>query len=242
MSEPNFIITFIESYWKILLIIAIYWQTVLILKQYGILERYNITNHGPLLMIRTTKGQLFLDRVASIKGFWRVFADVGIPLMLLGMFLMFALIIFSDIALLFSLQQETMPPPSELHELRNIFLLPGINEFIPLVWGLIGLVVTLIVHEFSHAILCKVEDIKVKSMGIIMVLIPIGGFAEPDEEQLFGKTGDETDNETDDELNEKQPDIQPASRRQRVRIYGAGSCKCRFHWNLKRPLMLPVPI
>lgn len=222
MSQPNIIITFIESYWKILLVIAVYWQTIIILKQYGILEKYNIDNHGPLLMIRTTKGQLFLDRIARIKGFWRVFADIGIPLMLLGMFLMFALIIFSDVAMLFSLQQQTMPPPSELHELRNIFLLPGINEFIPLVWGLIGLVVTLIVHEFSHAILCKVEDIKVKSMGIIMVLIPIGGFAEPDEEQLFGKTGDETDNETDDELNEKQPDIQPASRRQRVRILSAG--------------------
>jgi len=218
LSEPNFIITFIESYWKILLIIAIYWQTVLILKQYGILERYNITNHGPLLMIRTTKGQLFLDRVASIKGFWRVFADVGIPLMLLGMFLMFTLIIFSDIAMLFSLEQETMPPPSELHQLRNIFLLPGINEFIPLVWGLIGLIVTLIVHEFSHAILCKVEDVKVKSMGIIMVLIPIGGFAEPDEEQLFGISGDKTD---DEKTGDKQV-IQPIGRRQRVRILSAG--------------------
>jgi membrane-associated protease RseP (regulator of RpoE activity) len=218
LSEPNFVITFIESYWKILLIFAIYWQTILILKQYGILERYNITNHGPLLMIRTTKGQLFLDRIAGIKSFWRVFADVGIPLMLLGMFLMFALIIFSDIAMLFSLEQETMPPPGELHQLRNIFLLPGINEFIPLVWGLIGLIVTLIVHEFSHAILCKVEDVKVKSMGIIMVLIPIGGFAEPDEEQLFGSSGDKTD---DAKTGDKQ-DIMPIGRRQRVRILSAG--------------------
>lgn len=218
MSEPNFIVPFIESYWKILLIFAIYWQTVLILKKSGILERYNITSHGPLLMIRTTKGQLFLDRIAVIKGFWRVFADVGIFLMLFGMFLMFALIIFSDIAMFTSLEQETMPPPSELHELRNIFLLPGINEFIPLVWGIIGLIVTLVVHEFSHAILCKVENIKVKSMGIIMVLIPIGGFAEPDEEQLFGTSGDKTD----DEKKGKKGDIQTTDRRQRVRILSAG--------------------
>ncbi|MCL7412867.1 MAG: site-2 protease family protein [ANME-2 cluster archaeon] len=218
MSEPNFILSFIESYWKILLIFAIYWQTVLILKRYGILERYNITNHGPLLMIRTTKGQLFLDRVAALKGLWRVFADVGIFLMLFGMFLMFALIIFSDIAMITSLEQETMPPPGELHQLRNIFLLPGINEFIPLVWGIIGLIVTLVVHEFSHAILCKVENIKVKSMGIIMVLIPIGGFAEPDEEQLFGTSGDKTD----DEKTEEKGDVQPIGRRQRVRILSAG--------------------
>lgn len=218
MTQVNPILSFIESYWKILLIFAIYWQIVIILKQYGVLDRFNIDNHGPLLLIRTTKGQKFLDWLAGIKWFWRIFADIGIPLMLIGMLLMFALIIFSDIALFSSLQQQTMPPPSELHELRNIFLIPGINEFIPIIWGIIGLIVTLIVHEFSHAILCKVEDIRVKSMGLIMVLVPIGGFAEPDETQLFGKIDDKTE--------EKEQDIEPVTKiadsRQRVRILSAG--------------------
>jgi len=217
LSEVNPFLSFIESYWKILLIFAVYWQSILILKQYGILERFNITNHGPLLMIRTTKGQKFLDRVASAKGFWRLFGDAGIPLMLLGMFLMFALIIFSDIFMVTSLHEQTMPPPSEIHELRNIFLIPGINEFIPVVWGIIGLIVALVVHEFSHAIMSKAEDIRVKSMGLILVLIPIGGFAEPDEEQLFGKRYEQEGHE-----NEETSDQKTASRRQRVRILTAG--------------------
>ncbi|NOR59215.1 MAG: peptidase [Methanosarcinales archaeon] len=206
-----------ESYWKILLIFAVYWQSILILKQYGILKRFNIDNHGPLLMIRTTKGQKFLDRIASAKSFWRLFGDAGIPLMLFGMFLMFALIIFSDILMVTSLHEQTMPPPSEIHELRNIFLIPGINEFIPVVWGIIGLIVTLVVHEFSHAIMSKAEDIRVKSMGIILVLIPIGGFAEPDEEQLFGIRDKDKGRE-----NEVTPDQKTATRRQRVRILTAG--------------------
>ena len=67
-----------------------------------------------------------------------------------------------------------------------MLLIPGINEFIPL-YGWIGLVIALVAHEISHAVLCKVEGIRVKSMGIILALIPIGGFAEPDSEQLFGK-------------------------------------------------------
>ena len=217
MNEVNPFLSFIESYWKILLIFAIYWQSILILKQYGILARFNISNHGPLLMIRTTKGQKFLDRIASAKGFWRLFGDAGIPLMLLGMFLMFVLIIFSDIFMVTSLHEQTMPPPSEIHELRNIFLIPGINEFIPVVWGIIGLIVALVVHEFSHAIMSKAEDIRVKSMGLILVLIPIGGFAEPDEEQLFGKRYEQEGHE-----NEETSDQKTATRRQRVRILTAG--------------------
>ncbi len=217
MSEVNPFLSFIESYWKILLIFAVYWQSILILKQYGILKRFNIDNHGPLLMIRTTKGQKFLDRVASVKGFWRVFGDAGIPLMLLGMFLMFALIIFSDIMMVTSLYEQTMPAPSEIHELRNIFLIPGINQFIPVVWGIIGLIVTLVVHEFSHAIMSKAEDIRVKSMGLILVLIPIGGFAEPDEEQLFGIRDKDKGRE-----NGATSDQKTATRRQRIRILTAG--------------------
>lgn len=219
MSEVNPFLSFIESYWKILLIFAVYWQSILILKQYGILKRFNIDNHGPLLMIRTTKGQKFLDRVASVKGFWRVFGDAGIPLMLLGMFLMFALIIFSDIMMVTSLYEQTMPAPSEIHELRNIFLIPGINQFIPVVWGIIGLIVTLVVHEFSHAIMSKAEDIRVKSMGLILVLIPIGGFAEPDEEQLFGIRDKDKDKGRE---NGATSDQKTATRRQRIRILTAG--------------------
>lgn len=217
MSEVNTFLSFIESYWKILLIFAVYWQSILILKHYGILKRFNIENHGPLLMIRTTKGQKFLDRVASVKVFWRLFGDVGIPLMLLGMFLMFALIIFSDIIMVTSLYEQTMPAPSEINELRNIFLIPGINKFIPFVWGIIGLIVTLVVHEFSHAIMSKAEDIRVKSMGLILVLIPIGGFAEPDEEQLFGIRDKDKGREKGAISAQKT-----ASRRQRIRILTAG--------------------
>jgi len=217
LNEVNPLLSFIESYWEILLIFAVYWQSILILKKYGILERFNISNHGPLLMIRTTKGQKFLDRVASAKSFWRLFGDAGIPVMLFGMFLMFALIIFSDIAMVASLYEQTTPVPSEMHELRNIFLIPGINEFIPVVWGIIGLIITLVVHEFSHAIMSKAEDIKVKSMGLILVLIPIGGFAEPDEEQLFGKRDKHEGGKNEETSHQKT-----ATRRQRVRILTAG--------------------
>ncbi|RZN37671.1 MAG: PDZ domain-containing protein [Methanosarcinales archaeon] len=165
----------------------VYWLIIAILNKQGILERYNITAFGPILMIRTRRGQRLLSVLARPRRFWKLLANIGIPVMLVGMFIMFVLVIMTDYAMLQSIFNSTMPPPGKYNAPQNIFLIPGVNEYIPLVWGAIGLAVTLVVHELAHAVLCKVEGIDVKSMGLLTLIVPIGGFAEPDEEQLFGK-------------------------------------------------------
>lgn len=202
-----------------------YWFTVVVLDRRGTLAKYNITTYGPILMIRTTKGQEFLDRLAVHKRFWRTFADIGLPTMLIGMLIMFLLIVFIDYSLITSFQTQTVPQPTKLNEPRNFFLIPGLNEYIPLYWGAIALMVTLMVHEFSHAILCKVEGIKVKSMGILLALVPIGGFAEPDEEQLMGKKKEISVLEKDPPEEEYKPEGTSkilATRIQRIRVLTAG--------------------
>ncbi|MEM2990105.1 MAG: site-2 protease family protein, partial [Halobacteria archaeon] len=79
------------------------------------------------------------------------------------------------------------PRPSAYTEPQNVVILPGINRFIPFTWGIIGLIIAIVAHEFSHAILGRVEGIAVKSLGILLMIIPIGAFAELDDEQLLGK-------------------------------------------------------
>lgn len=199
-----------------------YWLIVMILNRRGTLAKHNITAWGPILMIRTTKGQEFLDRLAVHKRFWRTFANIGLPAMLIGMLMMFLLIVFIDYSLINSFQTQTVPQPTKFNEPRNIFLIPGLNEFIPLIWGAIALIVTLMVHEFSHAILCKVEGIKVKSMGILLALVPVGGFAEPDEEQLLGKKEERTDIEESGVPGTEEPPKRLATRAERVRVLTAG--------------------
>jgi membrane-associated protease RseP (regulator of RpoE activity) len=203
----------------------------MILNRRGTLAKHNITAIGPILMIRTTKGQEFLDRLAVHKRFWRTFANIGLPAMLIGMLIMFLLILFIDYSLITSFQTQTVPQPTKFNEPRNIFLIPGINEYIPLYWGAIALIITLMVHEFSHAILCKVEGIKVKSMGILLALVPIGGFAEPDEEQLLGKKEEknnkekesQTESQTGVSKTEEPPEPKRiATRSERVRVLTAG--------------------
>ncbi len=201
----------------VLLVFLLYWLLVMFLDRRGILSKYNITAYGPILMIRTTKGQGFLDRLAVHKRFWRTFANIGLPAMLIGMLAMFILVLFIDYMMIKSFQAQTVPVPGKFNEPRNIFLIPGINEYIPFYWGIIALIVTLVVHEFSHAILCKVEGIRVKSMGILVALVPIGGFAEPDDEQLLGKKEEKKEPETEPSEPKKL-----ATRSERVRVLSAG--------------------
>ncbi|MGZ4864313.1 MAG: site-2 protease family protein [Halobacteriota archaeon] len=186
-----------------LVIFAVYWLFVIFLNYRGILERYSISAFGPLLMVRTTRGLLLLDKLAKPRKFWRVFANIGIPLTVLGMFFMLAILLIGDINLL-----VTQPAPTAANAPQNLLLIPGINQFIPLTWGLIGLIVTLVVHELSHGILSRVADIKVKSLGLLVALIPLGAFAEPDEGQLLG---------TDAVSGEKI-----ATRPERLRVFSAG--------------------
>lgn len=158
------------------------------------LEKKNVSVIGPILLVRTKRGLKLLDTLAKPKKFWKIFGDLGVILVFLGMVYMIFLILLMDYIMI------TSPPePSPATSPRNILLIPGLNEFIPFVWGLIGLIVTLIVHEFSHAIVARVENIKVKSLGVVLALIPIGGFAEPDEKELM-----------------------KSEKRSRIRIYSAG--------------------
>ncbi|MDO9098367.1 MAG: peptidase, partial [Candidatus Methanoperedens sp.] len=58
-------------------VFLLYWLFVIYLDRRGVLSKYNITAYGPILMLRTTKGQVFLDKLAVHKRFWRTFADIG---------------------------------------------------------------------------------------------------------------------------------------------------------------------
>ena len=52
------------------------------------------------------------------------------------------------------------------------FLIPGLNEFVPSTFAVwFAFILTLVIHEFGHAILCRVEQIKVKAMGVLFFVI-----------------------------------------------------------------------
>jgi membrane-associated protease RseP (regulator of RpoE activity) len=134
------------------------------------------------MFFRTSRGLNLLDRLARPKSFWRIVALAGIPLVILSMTYFLILVLLMTYYMI-----QEPPQPSSYNAPRNILLIPGLNEYIPFVWGWIALFVTMVVHEFAHGILSRVEGVSVRSMGIVAILFaPIAAFVEPDEEELFG--------------------------------------------------------
>jgi len=62
-------------------------------------------------------------------------------------------------------------------------LLPGVN--LPFFEGILALIIIMIVHEGSHAVLARMANVPIRSSGIVLFgIIPIGAFVEPDEKKL----------------------------------------------------------
>ena len=64
-------------------------------------------------------------------------------------------------------------------------LLPGINPYIPVIYGWLALIVALVVHEGAHGVVARSLGMPVKSAGLLFLLIlPIGAFVEVDDKVL----------------------------------------------------------
>ena len=136
----------------------------------------HITFYGPLMAIKTEKVGFF-DRFIPFSAFLRIYGTLGVVMVVIVSAAM-------TVMLFFSIQHIVVqrPPLTAANELKNVLAIPGVNDFIPFTFAVwLGLLVTMVVHEFGHAILCRVEGIRVKSMGVLMAVIPIGAFVEPDE-------------------------------------------------------------
>ncbi len=152
-----------------------------------------------IFMRRTQKGKNFIDRTAKASpGFWGVLGTVGvvvgIVMLVLGSFFL-----ISQAGEVAAGSKEggvrlLLPGPvSAPTSLPGVFVVPW------WIW-VIGVAVVIIPHEFMHGIMCRIDNVKIKSVGWILLIIIPGAFVEPDERQL-----------------------KKAKRSTRLRVYAAGS-------------------
>ena len=160
--------------WYYVIAFILIWVIAIVFKDY-------LTDHGvevnfPLLMWKTQRLRGFIDRLANrAPRFWRGYMNVGIVISTGFMILMAIALVYSLKTLLDTPTVSLIVPGVEV---------PGSPIFIPLLSGLIALATVLIVHEFSHGILSRVEKINIKSIGLLLFAIIPGAFVEPDEEEL----------------------------------------------------------
>jgi len=131
---------------------------------------------GPCLMIKTTHTGIF-DKLSRWKRLLIAYGNLGVILTVIcGAVITLIFVLTAYLSLL--VETEPIAP-------QNLLLIPGVNDYVPSTFAVwFAIIFAMIIHEFGHGILSRAENIKVKSTGILALVIPIGAFVEPDEEDI----------------------------------------------------------
>jgi membrane-associated protease RseP (regulator of RpoE activity) len=135
----------------------------------------------PLILIHTPFGLSFFDKVAK----WRaakIYANFNIYLMpaitALAIFL-----IIGSLTVMFSNASARGAVAGA--GLQANLLIPGLNPYLPVIYGWPALIITIIIHEAGHGIVARVYNLRVDSTGIVLFLgLPIGAFVNIEREEL----------------------------------------------------------
>jgi membrane-associated protease RseP (regulator of RpoE activity) len=177
----------LNALWYYAIAFVIIWVLAILFK-----DKLKIDIEGPLLMRRTQRLRDFIDSVANRSPkFWRWSMNVGLPVAVFFMGLMLFFIIISLQTLLQAPQIQVLLPGVDI---------PGSPIVVPFGYGIIALMTVMVVHEFGHGIISRVEGVRIKSIGVLLLAVLPGAFVEPDEE-----------------------DIEKSKRISKLRIYAAGS-------------------
>ncbi|MEN4006541.1 MAG: site-2 protease family protein [Methanobacteriaceae archaeon] len=179
--------------WFYAIAFVVIWGLAILFK-----DKLKIDINGPFLMIKTGRMRGFIDRIAQKSPrFWKYSMNVGIPVAVFFIGLIFYLLADSLISIL------ATPAPSTQAAVGIAIpgvKIPGSPFYVPLGYGLAAIATVVVVHEFGHAILARAEGISIKSIGLALFAVIPGAFVEPDEEE-----------------------VKKAKRLSKLRIYAAGS-------------------
>ena len=132
-------------------------------------EYKRVTFSYGVLMLRTRRGLALMDRFGKFR--------ITKPLAWFMLYLwpvsaaLILYVILKELSGLSCLRRE----PSSLGYVRTIsptanLLLPGLNPYVPIVYGWIAIVVAVVIHEASHGIVARSLGMRVKSAGIAVLL------------------------------------------------------------------------
>jgi membrane-associated protease RseP (regulator of RpoE activity) len=160
--------------WYYIIAFVVIWvMATLFKKQFN---KMGVDIEPPMLMWRTKRFRTTIDKIANKSPrFWKIYMNVGIVVSFVAMIAMAYLLIDSLSTITTAPAVSLIIPGVEV---------PGSPIVVPLGYGLIALATVLIVHEFSHGILARVEKISIKSIGLMLLAILPGAFVEPDEEEM----------------------------------------------------------
>ena len=146
-------------------------------------KRFEIQS-GVFALYRTKWGLSWMDRVAKKHPrFLKLLTFLGVLVGFVGMIAMTAILVKATLELLFVPEA----PPALAPVLPGIKIAPGLPTLSFLHW-IISLIIIAIIHEFSHGVVARLFNIKIKSSGFAFLGPIPAAFVEPDEKQMEKKS------------------------------------------------------
>jgi membrane-associated protease RseP (regulator of RpoE activity) len=146
-------------------------------------DRKNVEVKYILILRRTRRGIRFLDKIAKVEKFWKVVGTIGV-------FVAFYLMITGMWSLI-EYGRRLITREISVPGISFIFPSPTAQPMvgpgyilIPFWFWIIIITSVMFPHEIFHGIMSRVEKIRVKSAGLLLLAIFPGAFVEPDEKQL----------------------------------------------------------
>jgi len=144
-----------------------------------------IKSYFVFLLLESERASLLIKRL-SRSALTRLLIALGVPVFAGLCVFAFYLIVGSLLADLSSSQvraaQSSVP-------LQSYVLIPGLNPFVPLLYGLLALIIAVTIHEAAHGVVAWRSGVKVEGAGIILLgFIPVGAYVRPAEEEYNSKS------------------------------------------------------
>ena len=136
-----------------------------------------LVKYGPTVMIKTRYGTGLMDRLSRYRRFWRFFGLFSITIA----FVLMAFIVLIIAVGLMNLSSSLLSPGVGV---EYALAIPGLNPLLPFWYGVLGLIVAMVVHELSHGMQTRANDMRVDSTGVLYGVVPLGAFVEPNEEDI----------------------------------------------------------
>lgn len=165
----------------LILIISLYIGIILFLDRKGVLKKYNISLYGPFLMLRTERGKNLIYKLSKRRRFWVWFGNISLLICFATMITMVFLLAWQFWWLEKNITKEVA---ERLPGVNMVLIIPGINPILPIGYTILAIIIAIVFHEFSHGISGASGGLRIKSMGILAFILPVGAFVEPDEEEL----------------------------------------------------------
>jgi membrane-associated protease RseP (regulator of RpoE activity) len=136
-----------------------------------------------IAMYRTKFGLKLIDKIGKKHSeIIKIIGYCGIGIGFIGMALILIVIGKGLVDLMmFYLGFVSVEPAPVIAPVIPGVEIPGTGFKIPFIQGILALFIVIVIHEFSHGIVARAHNVKIKSTGIFFMGPIIGAFVEPDE-------------------------------------------------------------